>query len=273
VGGIFNTTQPTVTNGQVVDIQATARGGLIVATGVDNLNVSQATAANLNATVVQATAANLNATVVQATAANLNATVAQATAANLNAQVQGPNASGTALSGNPVRAGGAFNTTQPTVTNGQTVDLQATARGALIVATGVDTLKTAPGAITSGNIKDTEATPVATGVFQGVSTAVAAGTTVDVANYTITVGKTLILTGFAASASGAHKAVCQYGNGATFTAAATLFGSAANQNAFITFPAPIVLVQTATITNVKVTMTNRAGAAQDLYAYIYGYEQ
>lgn len=55
--------------------------------------------------------------------------VTQPTAANLNAQVQGPGASGASVSGNPVRTAGAFNTTLPTVTNGQTVDLQSDNRG------------------------------------------------------------------------------------------------------------------------------------------------
>lgn len=55
--------------------------------------------------------------------------VTQPTAANLNAQVQGPGASGAAVSGNPVRTAGAFNTTLPTVTNGQTVDIQSDNRG------------------------------------------------------------------------------------------------------------------------------------------------
>jgi hypothetical protein len=57
-------------------------------------------------------------------------TAAQATAANLNAQVQGPAASGASKSGNPVQTGYVFNTTPPTVTNGQVVEAQATARGA-----------------------------------------------------------------------------------------------------------------------------------------------
>jgi hypothetical protein len=43
-----------------------------------------------------------------------------------------------ARQGNPVQIGGVFNTTQPTVTNGQAVEVQATARGAQIVAPGVD---------------------------------------------------------------------------------------------------------------------------------------
>lgn len=53
--------------------------------------------------------------------------------------IQGSSASGASNSGNPTKIGGVFNTTQPTVTNGQTVDSQSTARGGLIVATGLDT--------------------------------------------------------------------------------------------------------------------------------------
>ncbi len=53
--------------------------------------------------------------------------------------VAGPVASGAANADNPVKVGGVFNTTQPTVTTGQVVDAQMTARGAQLVATGVDT--------------------------------------------------------------------------------------------------------------------------------------
>jgi len=52
--------------------------------------------------------------------------------------IQGDSASGASKAGNPVQISGVFNTTQPTVTTGQTVEAQSTARGALIVATGVD---------------------------------------------------------------------------------------------------------------------------------------
>src|SRR6266700_2247794 len=54
-------------------------------------------------------------------------------------------ASGATQAGNPLKAGGVFNTTQPTVTNGQAVDAQATARGAYIVATGIDAFTVQPG--------------------------------------------------------------------------------------------------------------------------------
>lgn len=62
--------------------------------------------------------------------------------------IQGDSASGASNAGNPVKISGAFNTTQPTVTNGQTVDAQATSRGALIVATGVDAF-TVAGTVTA----------------------------------------------------------------------------------------------------------------------------
>lgn len=52
--------------------------------------------------------------------------------------VAGAAASGAAKAGNPVQMGGVFNTTQPTVTTGQAVEVQSTARGAQIVATGVE---------------------------------------------------------------------------------------------------------------------------------------
>jgi hypothetical protein len=50
----------------------------------------------------------------------------------------GPAATGTAKSGAPVQTGAVFNTVQPTVTTGQVVENQATARGAQIVAPGVE---------------------------------------------------------------------------------------------------------------------------------------
>jgi hypothetical protein len=64
---------------------------------------------------------------------------ADGTATFADPQVTGNVASGVADSGNPVKTGYVFNSTQPTVTTGQRVDAQGTARGAAIVATGVDT--------------------------------------------------------------------------------------------------------------------------------------
>lgn len=125
------------------------------------------TAVTGNVTVVQPTGTNLHAVldttsttaVTQATGTNLHAVldttsttaVTQATAANLNAQAQGAGASGAAKAGNPVQVGHVFNTTQPTVTNGQGVEAQATARGALIIASGVDAVAVTANAGTNLN--------------------------------------------------------------------------------------------------------------------------
>jgi hypothetical protein len=59
--------------------------------------------------------------------------------------VGGGVASGASNANNPVKIGAAYNFTQPTVTTGQIVDLQATARGGLIVAAGVDGFMTPTG--------------------------------------------------------------------------------------------------------------------------------
>lgn len=60
------------------------------------------------------------------------------TARSFGVVVVGNVGSGSGDSGTPVKIGTVFNTTQPTVTNAQRVDAQGTARGAQIVATGVD---------------------------------------------------------------------------------------------------------------------------------------
>lgn len=159
--GAVTTAAPSYTNAQTSPLSLTTAGALRVDSSGSTQPISgtvtvvQPTGTNLHAVldststtaVTQSTASNLNATVVQATGTNLHVVtdatsttaVTQATASNLNAQVQGAAASGASKAGNPVQVGGVFNTTQPTVTTGQAVEAQATARGALIVATGVET--------------------------------------------------------------------------------------------------------------------------------------
>lgn len=77
--------------------------------------------------------------------------------------IGGLSASGAAKSGNPVQVGGVFNTTQPTVTTGQTVEAQSTARGGLIVATGVDTFTATVTQSTASNLRTQTSAEGATG--------------------------------------------------------------------------------------------------------------
>jgi hypothetical protein len=122
-------------------------GTITANAGTGNFTVAQATGSNLHAVLDAGSA------VIGHVIADSGSTTAatQATAANLNAQVVGPAASGASNSGNPVKIGGPFNTTQPTVTNGQTVDAQLTARGAQIVATGTDAFSVSANAGTNLN--------------------------------------------------------------------------------------------------------------------------
>ncbi len=54
IGGVFNTTQPTVLTGQVVEAQYTARGGAIVSTGSDAFNITVSTALPTGTNVIGA---------------------------------------------------------------------------------------------------------------------------------------------------------------------------------------------------------------------------
>lgn len=80
--------------------------------------------------------------------------------------VQGDSASGASKGGNPVQIGGVFNTTQPTVTTGQAVEAQSTARGSLIVATGIDNFTIAPltnTSIVKAQLQDNAGTAITVG--------------------------------------------------------------------------------------------------------------
>lgn len=77
----------------------------------------------------QATAASLNATVVGTGTFVTQSVVTQATASSLNAAVVGNTAAGGADSGNPVKTGGKYNLTFPTLADGNRGDMQQDSRG------------------------------------------------------------------------------------------------------------------------------------------------
>lgn len=118
---------------QVVDASGNVQNAGDVASralftkNTDGTNIAAVKAASTAAVVTDPA-------LVVAVSPNNTVAVTQATASNLNAQVVGNVASGASDSGNPVKAGSVFNTTLPTVTNGQRVDQQADANGRQIVA-------------------------------------------------------------------------------------------------------------------------------------------
>jgi hypothetical protein len=117
-----------------------------------------ATQTTLSALNTKVTTCNTDAVVLAAGAAAIGSIT------NTSFGATGAAASGATKSGNPVQVGGVFNTTQPTVTTGQAVESQSTARGALIVATGVDTFNVTvnaalpTGANTIGSISNVSGT-------------------------------------------------------------------------------------------------------------------
>lgn len=84
-------------------------------------------------TGTQRVTTSTDSTIGTVTSVTQNADVRQATASNLNAQVVGNAASAASDSGNPVKVGGRYNSTPPTLTNGQRGDLQLDASGNLNV--------------------------------------------------------------------------------------------------------------------------------------------
>src|SRR5271157_5002030 len=163
---VASTAAPTYTTGDQVLLSTDLSGNLRVtfaAASEQNVNLNQWAGTNLgtpanygtspgavvagsvNAFVTNTVAVTLASTTITGTVAVTQSTSPWVVSGTVTANagtgtftVGGPAASGAAVSGNPILNGGVFNTTQPTVTTGQIVDLQTTARGGLIVATGVD---------------------------------------------------------------------------------------------------------------------------------------
>ncbi|HZR27907.1 MAG TPA: hypothetical protein VFA71_03935 [Terriglobales bacterium] len=148
--GIVTTNAPSYTTGQINGLSLDTAGLLRMSlkdtpTNTNNLNVAVNAALPTGANTIGAVTQASGPWSVSCTAANCAINEAQINAhAVVEAGVNGVQAIGGNVaslatdSGNPLKTGGVFNTTQPTATNGQRVDTQVTARGAQIVATGVD---------------------------------------------------------------------------------------------------------------------------------------
>src|ERR1035437_8662808 len=143
IGGQFNTALPTLTTGQQSAIQVDSSGRIIVrnselpATVNTNYGTVGASTLRTAAQIGNATGAadfNNGATGAQTLRVASNAYDGSGTAItsttigakqSLDVTAQGNIASGSADSGNPVKVGMVFNTTPPTPTSGNRVDLQS----------------------------------------------------------------------------------------------------------------------------------------------------
>jgi hypothetical protein len=127
------------TSALALDATVTARlntlGQKVMASSAPVVIASDQSAVPISGTVTTTPPANASTNIAQVG----GNTVTTLASGEQKVGVEGLAASGAAKSGNPVQSGAVFNSTQPTVTTGQAVENQATARGSLIVATGVDT--------------------------------------------------------------------------------------------------------------------------------------
>src|SRR5271157_1680063 len=169
--------------------------------------------------------------------------------------VQGDSASGAAKAGNPVQTGGVFNTTQPTVTTGQTVESQYTARGAQIVATGVDTFTVA----VSGTVGVTQSTSpwvvsLASTTITG-TVGVTQSTSPWVDNLTqvagVALGATAVTNFGAAPAAAAVLGV----NASLFAGVTSITATGSSLNVDVTNTVPVTLTSTTITGTVAVTQS------------------
>ncbi len=127
IGSVFNTAQPTVTTGQRIDNQATARGALIVSPGVDNTPA--------NAWFTKITDGTNTAAIKAASTAPVAADSSQVVSISPNSTMLQGVAAGTAAT-QSTNVGGVFNTNLPTITNGQGSSIQFDNKGRLIQSIG-----------------------------------------------------------------------------------------------------------------------------------------
>jgi len=199
--GAVTTSAPTYTNGQTSPYSLTTAGairvdgsgvtqpvsGTVTTTPPSNAstNITQFGGTNVS-TGTGASGAGIPRVTISndsSLAANQSVNVAQVGGTNTvsggvagSQGVGGLAASGASKAGNPVQTGGVFNTTQPTVTTGQAVENQSTARGAEIVAPGVEGFLNQPqGAVTTAPPSYTNGTNAQVSLDANGNTRVASG--------------------------------------------------------------------------------------------------
>ena len=127
VGGRYNSTNPTVVDGQRTDLQTNARGALQVtlSNGVSDMTVTN------SGSIPTSTSTP----VIRSFGLAFDGTNWIRPFGDLNGQgVQGSVTSGSADAGNPVKVGGRYNATAPTLADGQRGDLQLDTRANLEVS-------------------------------------------------------------------------------------------------------------------------------------------
>jgi len=126
VGGKYNSTLPTYTDGQRGDVQLNTKGMVRVEIGDSSGN------ALLTSSQADATTNTVQGLVIRSYGAVFNGTTWDRRRGDTTgAWTVGNAAAGAADSGNPVKVGGKYNATLPTYTDGQRGDLQVGSRGSL----------------------------------------------------------------------------------------------------------------------------------------------
>lgn len=273
VGGVFNTSVTALTSGQTGAFSCTATRAIW--TNLRNSSGTELGDTAAHKIFVQPTDGTNNQAYTAAGEAKVDVTASAAF---------GSASGGTAATSSDL-VGGIYNSSAPTLTNGQQASLQLTVSGNL--KTDLTTIVgSAPGATnalptqiaTSGAfVSETNPLPVTIGVagtnqnYYTDSSAVAS--TSSVTQSTTVGGATgFYLQSVATTSSGKNKAIIQVetasGSG-TFNIVAALFNSTATPNSVFNLPTPRLVPTGA---RVQIIMTNLDLTAQDLYSTVSGYQ-
>jgi hypothetical protein len=276
VAGTYNTSLPTLTAGEQGSLQLDSSGRLIISplSSSSTVTALQGTTPWVeNLTQVGGSAIALGQTTMSA---SLPVTIASnQSALNVLNTANGSVAGGTAGT-QSLLAGLVYNTTAPTLTNGQQAALQGDVNGNLKV--NLETAIPAGSNLIGGTnvyvggsiatvsnplpVTITSSTPGTAVQNYQTSAALAAGSSVTL-TYTVAASHTFSLERVWTSASGKIKSVVAYSGNTAFVG----FNSTANPNIDMTFMAPPTIAAAGTVT---VTITNDDLSAFDVYATIEG---
>lgn len=287
IGGQFNTSLPVLTNTQQSAIQVDSSGRILI-------GALSAGAAVIGAVTQSAGPWTQNLTQVAGSAIALGQTTMSASlpvtfASNQSVLSTTDAADGSVGAGTAgtksMLAGAVFNTSLPTLTNGQQAAVQADSSGRILVGSiasalpaGTNLLGSVNLDIGSAAVSPTNPIPVyiqdgGTSVNNYSTSASLAAAATSNHDYAVTAAKTLHLSQVHAAASGKLKIEVQLETGSGTGVFNTLyvgFNSTSNPNIDYTFSAE---AQQVTGAKVRIIRTNEDKASQDVYSTISGHEQ
>lgn len=227
LGGQFDTTQKTLTNGQQGAVSLSPRGAVFVAVGADGFAVTNAGTFATQSAITAASGSIASGAVASgafasgavASGAYASGSLASGAVVDIT-NLSTPISPTTATATKGILLGMQYNSTQATFTNGQQGSVQGTSRGALYVATGADTF----------NVTVNAALPAGTNLLGKVGIDQTTPGTTNAISFS-TIGSTAVSTGNGTTGGGSQRVTIASDNSAVSGFGVGATGSAVPANA------------------------------------------